>query len=350
MNKQEILNSDGSPVILSPQAAARAQMLQMQVDREYSNALGYEIPITTLTQILQSIIDQKFFQIAPADYVPVRVGNGAWAAELLTYRSFMIGGSFEKGLINTATENSRLAETSAGVDAVRIAINNWAVQVNWSLFDLNLAARSGNWDVVTAKEKARKMNWDLGVQRTAFLGFDSDTNVKGLLTLAEVNSNSSLITKYISSMSDAEFQTFVKGVVEAYRANAQRTAYPDRFVIPEADYNGLASATSATFPIGTKLDYLEATFKRICMNPNFKILPLAYADQAQNADVSGLNKNRYMLYRYDEDSIRMDIPVDYTSTLQNSLNNFQFQSVAYGQLTGVQAYRPLEALYFDWAA
>jgi hypothetical protein len=44
----------------------------------------------------------------------------------------------------------------------------------------------------------------------------------------------------------------------------------------------------------------------------------------------------------------MDIPVDYTNTLANSLDNFNFQNVGYGQFTGVQTYRPLELLYFSY--
>lgn len=46
----------------------------------------------------------------------------------------------------------------------------------------------------------------------------------------------------------------------------------------------------------------------------------------------------------------MDIPVDYTNTMQNTLNGFSFQNVGYGQYSGAVAYRPLETLYFDWNA
>jgi hypothetical protein len=94
------------------------------------------------------------------------------------------------------------------------------------------------------------------------------------------------------------------------------------------------------------ITYLLNAFKEVTRNPNFKILPCAYADQANNSTVSGLNTNIYTLMRYDEDSVRMDVPVPYTNTLQNTINGFQFQNVGYGQYTGVLAYRPLEMLYF----
>ena len=44
----------------------------------------------------------------------------------------------------------------------------------------------------------------------------------------------------------------------------------------------------------------------------------------------------------------VNIPVDYTSTLANSINGFNWQNAAYGQFTGVKVYRPKEVLYFDY--
>ena len=43
----------------------------------------------------------------------------------------------------------------------------------------------------------------------------------------------------------------------------------------------------------------------------------------------------------------MNIPLDYVTTQFNTLDNFNFQNVAYGQYTGTTIFRPLEVLYFD---
>jgi hypothetical protein len=115
--------------------------------------------------------------------------------------------------------------------------------------------------------------------------------------------------------------------------------------VPESDYNGMATQSSPTFPIKSILQVLEETFQTICQNKNFKILPLSYAD----AQYSGLPYQQYVLLNYDEESLRMDIPVDYTNTLANSVDNFMFQNVGFGQFTGVLAYRPLEMLYLQYA-
>ena len=348
LKQPKILNAKGEEIRLTEEEQYHADLMQDEVNKRHGirlqNALGYEVDITTLTTIMKKISDQKFFEISPADYIPVRVGEGAWSSNLLTYRSFAMADDFATGVVNTGGNNSRLASADAGVDSLSIQVKNWAKSIGWNIMELQIAAKSGNWDLVTAKEGARKKNWDLGIQKIAFLGLSEDTSVLGLLNQSGITNNTTRITKKISSMTASEFKVFAAGVYEDYRSNCNRTAKPTHFVIPESDYNGLASQISPDFPIKSAMQVLVEAFKEITGNQAFKVLPLAYGD----ASYSGLGVQRYALYNYDEASIRMDIPVDYTNTLANSLDNFNFQNVAYGQFTGALAYRPLELLYFSY--
>lgn len=348
-----ILNAAGQPITLTSREQHHADWTQRQINEKFGNSLGYEISITTLTTVMKKITEQKFFEIPPADYMPVRVGEGTWSSNLTTYRSFDIADQFETGLINTGGQNARLAAADAGVDALNIKVYNWAKSLGWSIFDLELAAKSGNWDVVSAKEKSRKRNWDLGVQRVAFLGArglnGSGGSVLGLLNQAGITTNTAVIPKAISSMSVSELKTFTAALIESYRANNQRTAWPTHFIIPESDFNGLASQASPEFPIKSTLQLLEEMFQVITRNKSFKILPLAYGDVAYHSDVATIaGKQVYVLLNYDEESLRMDVPLDYTNTLANSIDNFSFQNVGYGQFTGVLAYRPLELMYYTY--
>lgn len=349
-----VCNSRGEPVRLTRKEQAIANMLQREFDQKFKNALGFDIPITTLTTIMKEISEQQFFHVAPADYFPVRVGNGAWSQVLTTYRSFMMGDQFETGIVNTGANNSRLATADAGVDSVNVNVINWAKAIGWTLIDLQLAAKSGNWDIVSAKEEARKTNWDLGIQRVAFLGArglnGSGGACLGLLNQAGVTVNTTVITKAINTMTTTELKAFTAAVIQAYRANCNYTAWPTHFEIPESDYNGCAATVSPDFPIKSILQLLREMFQEIVPNGKFKaILPLSYADAANHADAATIaNKQVYTLLNYDQKSIRMDVPVDYTNTLANSLDNFSFQNAAYGQFTGVVSYRPLEILYFQY--
>lgn len=352
-----ILNSAGQPIVLNQFEKHRAKWLARQLwdkhgvihtNSSINNAIGYEIQITTLTTISKRISEQKFFQIPPADYLPLVVGEGAFSTNLTTYRSFDLADEFETGLINTGGQNSRLASADAGVDSLNIKVFDWGKSIGWTIFDLEFAAKSGNWDLVSAKEKARKRNWDLGIQRIAFLGAVGNNGASGsclgLLNQPGITNNTSVITQPINQMTTASLKTFTATVVEAYRSNNNRTAWPTHFVIPESDYNGLASQASPDFPIKSTLQLLEEMFQVITRNKNFKILPLAYADPAY----SGFSYHIYTLLNYDEESLKMQIPLDYTNTLANSLDNFGFQNVGYGQFTGVLVLRPLEMIYFTY--
>jgi hypothetical protein len=356
-----IKNSRGEVVQLNAQEKYRAELLQVRFDNEFRNtlpslmnALGYEISITTLTTIIKRVTEQKLYDVPPADYVPLRVGEGSWSTFLTTYRSFDAADEFETGILNLGGNNARLANVDAAVDSVTVRVFNWAKAYGWSIFELEEAAKSGNWDLVAAKEKGRKRNWDLGVQKIAFLGMDGQNGAGGacvgLLNQTGSTINTSLITAPINTYSTTQLKTFCAQIVEAYRNNCNRTAWPTHFVIPESDYNGMAGQSSPDFPILTVKQMIENMFKDIVPYNKFKkLLPVAYADGPYHTNASTIaNQQVYALYNYDEESIRMDVPVDYTSTLANSLDNFSFQNAAYGQVTGVQQYRPAELMYFQF--
>ena len=337
----EFLNAKGEQVQLNAKEAAVAKALEYQ-NAELLNAMGIDIPITTLTTAIKSVAEQKFYRIAPAEYMPVVVGEGAFSTNLLKYTSFNMGGDFEQGLIHTSTHNAQLAQADAGVEGVQIPVINWAKGLSWNLFEVQQAAKTGNWDLITEKEKARKTNWDLGIQKAAFLGVAS-VGAKGLLNQDGITSDVVTITKPIKSMSAAEYQAFVGSVYAAYREHCDYTAEPDTFIIPESDYNGLAAAVDPNFPIKTKLEYLKEAFQLI-VGHEVAIKKLAYADMAK----SGLAVQRYILLHKDADSLAMNIPVDYTATMANSINGFHWENAAYGQFTGVKVFRPKEVLYFDF--
>lgn len=337
----EFLNAKGEQVQLNSKEMAVAKALEYQ-NAELLNAMGIDIPITTLTTAIKSVSEQKFYRIAPAEYMPVVVGEGAFSTHLLKYTSFNMGGDFEQGLIHTSTHNAQLAQADAGVEGVQIPVINWAKGLSWNLFEVQQAAKTGNWDLITEKEKARKTNWDLGIQKAAFLGVPS-VGAKGLLNQDGITSDLTTITKPIKAMSATEYQAFVGSIYAAYREHCDYTAEPDVFIIPESDYNGLAAAVDPNFPIKTKLEYLKEAF-RLIVGHDVEIKKLAYADMAK----SGLAVQRYVLLRKDADSLAMNIPVDYTATLANSINGFHWENAAYGQFTGVKVFRPKEVLYFDF--
>lgn len=340
-----IKNDKGEDVFLNEVEQRVADMNQKIFNERIKNTLGVDLDITILTTIVKKVTEQKFFTLTPSDFMPVAVGNGAWGQVLTTYRQFDIAGAFEDGLLNTGADQARLSSADAAVDAINVAIFNWAKSISWSVMDLAQAQKAGNWDLITAKETARKRNWDLGIQKIAFLGISGNTNCYGWMNQPNVTVNSSFISGPISQMASVDLKAFCFGIMNLYRANCNRTAFPSVFSVPESDYLGLASTSSPDFPIKSVKQVLEEMFQSITQNPNFKILCNAYGDTAYSGD----SVMKYVLSSYDETSGRMDVPVPYTNTLANTMNNFTFENAAYGQFTGYKAYRDTEMYYLTCA-
>lgn len=311
-----------------------------------SNTLGYQYTTQTTTFIRSRVVNQKFYEVPIADYVPVDVGVGAWMEDIKTNLVYDVAGDFESGIISVASAPSQLSTVDVGTAPVNAKVLTWAKGYQYSVPEVSKALAADNWDVVSGKMSALVKNWQLGLQKVAFLGLQQDqTNVPGLLTNSQVTVNTSVITANISSLGSTAFQALVANILAAYALNANYTRMPNTFVMPLNDYLGLGTAAASGFPIVDMITYLENMFKKITGEKDFKILPLAYAQQAQNALFN--NTDRYVLYRRDPETLKMDIPVDFTLNPAGTSNNFNFQGVGAGQFTGTIFYRPAECLYFD---
>ena len=307
------------------------------------NSTGFKYVISTLSYIRSKIIEQKFFEVDIADFLPVDVGEAAFSDEIVQNTEFYTGGSFFEGDVDQG--GSRISTVDASMVANHMPVRNWRKKVNWTLFEIQQAAVASRWDPVEAKMRSLKKNWDLGIQELAFLGRPGDTVMTGLLNNATVNINTTRIRLAISSMSAAQFSTFVGGILADYYSNSNNTVLPDTFVMPTSDYLGLGVPVSSTYPNISMKEYLENTFKRMTNNDGFKILPVAYASAANSR--SDLTKDRYVLYRRDPETLSLSIPVDYTMAEPRTVDSMDWLQLAYGQYSGVLVNRPREVEYFD---
>lgn len=314
-----------------------------------TSSLGYQYAVQTTTLVRPQVVNQKYYEIPPAEYVPIVIGNGAWMENILTNVQFDAAGDFESGVISVA-DPSRLAQVNAGVAPVLAKIVTWAKGYQYSTPELEKALAANNWDVIAAKMAALKRNWDLGIQKIAFLGSKFDpTNVSGLLSNPQVNVSTAVITAGIGTLTTANFATLVGALLADYFANTNSTAMPNVLLMPMSDYLSLAVPVSQTYPNISMLTFLEDALKRMTQEPNFMIRGIPYANKAINAGYwAAGGTNRYVLYRKDPETLRLDIPVDFMLNAPGTSNNFNWEGVAVGQFTGVQIYRPAEVRYYDW--
>ena len=244
------------------------------------------------------------------------------------------------GFIDQAAHGAKLSVSEAAVNGLYVPALTWAKKIEFSIAELNQAALLGNFSLIAAKERSRKKSYDLDMQQLIFLGYNK---VKGLLNQDDtVTVDTATVTNALSALNYTDINDFVRQVVEKFRANCERTAYPTRFVIPESDYNGLASQVNPQFPIKNKLQMIKEAFDTICPTP-VEILPCVYSDKNYNQ----IGATRYALYNKDFDTIRLQKAIDYTPTMMNNIDGWQIVNTAFARTFGVLLNRPKEVLYFD---
>lgn len=320
-----------------------------------SSTAGYSYAIQTTTLIRAKTVDQVYYEIPFAQYIPVKIGEAAWLDDIRTNVVASVSGDFESGIISNATQNTKLSKVDVAVTPITQKIFTWAKAYEYTVPEIKKALALNNWDVIESRMKAIKTQWDLGIQQLSMLGLLSDSsylfaNYPGLLSNPNVTINLAVITKNISSFASAggDFQTFAATVLEAYFANTNRTKMPDSFSIPMSDFLGLGAFVNPAFPVLTLKQALENVFKDMTGKANFKIYGNAYGDQTVNAGYwASAGTYRYALYNNNPDVLRMDIPVDFILGAPNSYNNWNWDAVGYGQATGVVMFRVPEVLYFD---
>lgn len=347
LTKEQILSGEfrdvyGNVVKLNEAEKIMAQAVQADLDRALKvnaseTGLGAEMDVTTLTIILKTISQQKFYEVNIEDYLPIEV-DGGWAKQLLQVREFLTS-DIDEGWQENNVAQAKIPVAEAVVDGKYIPVVTWLKKIQFTIEELKQAALINNYSLIAGKERSRKKSFDLGLQKVAFLG---NKVVKGSLNQTDVTIDTTTIPQSLKEMSFNDINVFVANVIEKYRKNCNRTAFPNLFMVPESDYNGLAAQVSTQFPVKNKLQLLQEAFDTIARK-HVAILPCVYSD----AEYNKLGVTRYALYNKDIDSIKLVKAIDYTPTMFNIVDGWNLVNTAFARIGGVFVNRPQEILYFD---
>jgi hypothetical protein len=302
--------------------------------------------LSALTYVRREVIGRHFYEIPFADFVPVIISDGGLADNVLLMKNMAEMGNFEEA-VTVADNFSVLYEAPSAFEKKMMPVFLWAAKARYGLMEMQRAIMEGCWDIVEERHKNRKRMWDLGLQKLAFMGLKNKEQAEGLINSSFVQSNTTLLNKFLYQMDENEISEFCRKALTAYRLQSNNSSWPTVFLMPLNDWIGLSAPVSAAAAYITKLDVLRKCFVQITGNESFKIAGIAYLDSAVNAEI-GLSKNRYVLYYSHEEVLHLNITQDFTTTSPSSANNFEFEDVAYGAFTGVAVSRPSEIIYFDF--
>lgn len=307
-------------------------------------ATGIEQVVTTCTDIIAGAIDTLYYELNGqklSDFVPIEVGRGAYATQLLQYAINYKANAGRQGLVNPFS-NGIAKDANSTIQVGTLTMHNnfwrWTYEVSNEL--VNIAKiNDETFSIIEENEKARKKVWDLMLQDAWFKGL-GDGKSYGLLNAPSVTVNTTLISAKLSAMTDAQFDTFLAAAPNAFGLNSAYTINFNRLLLPTSDFYSL------TKPYGqyglNRLQVLEDAFKRV-VGGDFKIVHAKYGETANAAGTGA----RYVFYNADADNICSYLPVPYTPMPLFPQGALDLVSQAHGQFITPYVKRTGAVLYAD---
>ena len=307
-------------------------------------SVGLEQIITTTTDIIAGVLETKYYELNGqklSDFCPIEVGKGAYATQLLQYAINYKANAGKQGLVNPFS-NGIAKDANSTIEIGTLTLPNnfwrWTYEISNELVNIG-RINTETFSIIEENEKARKKVWDLMLQDAWFNGL-GDGKSYGLLNQPNVTVDTTLITAKLSSMTDAQFDTFLASAPNKFGVNSAYTLNFNRLLLPTSDFYGL------TKPYGqfglNRLQVLEDAFKRV-VGGDFKIVHAKYCDKA---NVAG-NGARYVFYNADADNLCSYLPVPYTPMPLFPQGALDLVSQAHGQFITPYVKRTGAVLYAD---
>lgn len=307
-------------------------------------ALGLSKAVTTLTRVIQDVIEAKYYTVPLplTEYVKINAsGEGAFSKELFQYTEAGISASFAECTVNpfsTGIHNDPTADVA--LDGLTQRINYYRQSYSISQEEMRIAGNNlVPYNIVQGKERVRARNWQLGIQDTMFIG-QNDGKTFGLLNQPDAIVDTSLFPVGLENMTPEQLNTWVGTVLNAYGEGNNYTFMPNRLFLPTKMYLALGKQMNPNFPLKNLRETVEDAFKEV--TGDFKIVHAAYGQ-----DLGNKGLGRAVLYNNDAENLVMHTPLPYTPYPLFPTNSLDMISQAMGQYTGAWLKRPTTMLYMD---
>ncbi|MDE5888893.1 MAG: DUF2184 domain-containing protein [Bacilli bacterium] len=307
-------------------------------------ALGLGRAVTTLTRVIQDVIEAKYYTVPLplTDYVKINAsGEGAWAKEVFQYTEAGVSAPFKECTINpfsTGIHNDPTADVA--LDDIKQRVNYYRQSYSISHEEMKIAG--GNlvpYNIIQGKERTRTRNWQLGIQDTMFIGLE-DNRTFGLLNQPDAVVDTSLFPVGLENMTPEQLNTWVGSVLNAYGQGNNYNFMPNRLYLPTPMFLALSKQMNPNFPLKNLRQTVEDAFAEV--TGDFKIVHAAYG-----MDMGTKGLGRAVLYNNDAENLVMHTPLNYTPMPLFPVNSLDMISQAMGQFTGAWLKRPTTMLYMD---
>lgn len=306
--------------------------IKAEQSKLFGNAGSFNRQYSDLTLILEDVASQLVYNDDLRNFINLDVRN-TFDRNIMARISVNNNGNFQSKLLSG--DEGNLFQANVSFNSIYTPAIYWGEKAQVNYFQ-NGASQELGIDVLGEKTRAIADEWASGLLEVYMTGVTGVTN--GLLSLPSPVSitNTTLVTKSLSSMTDAEFNTFLAGLVAQYASNVSFATAPDTFVIPADDFFGLVGTQIGTGAnsnngVFTRLDRIKQALVQASGNVNAQVLPSPYAMKSTN--VSTINKNVYALYR--KDLLVGLLPMDLRAVAPLDMEGFITEISYVGSISGV---------------
>jgi len=312
---------------------ARKDDTEMTLRVNIQNSEGYQQDVSTLAKVKAEIVDQKVYGEELSNFATI-TSEAGYADSLVYYTEEAIADVDGKG------SSDGMAGQGANVEYVRkqysVIVDEWKAGYDATHTELNQAQMTGNRSAIVSKERSLATKLKAHMNNRFFLG---EGNLKGLLNMANVSTDTTTVDKNISAMTQAELESIFPTMYTAFRAGNSYTEHADTLVMSSQEMEKLVKVYSE-FGIALNIELIEKSFRALSGNANFKVVSTLYA-AAANAPAG---KETYVLYN--SSNVFFDVPVEVETLWNKGMDIRNDKLVRHSE---VYCERPQEALYFTVA-
>lgn len=340
-------NADGSKTFVAGTKEYTLSAAELASNDQVHNAadVGFQFDVNNLAIASRMVIDSVRYTEDLTKFAPIIDGEQNWADQVMYFKTAIVPRNFQ-GRGYRAGQMSHMSRTPKSEVSVSKQIANvvdfWDM-AEWTLPELKQAEQAGGiLDLAQAKLRAivEIYKWEVFLE-DFWNGVDGAGY--GLKNNPDVESDSTIMTAPISSLTAAQFKTKMQAIVaKAYATGKYNTIKYNKLFVPMSDYGALGLQIDETqnfrdAGVGNRVNHVLAW----AFQNDLEIVPSAMLDAAHNGGTS-----KYILAAHDPYNyhVKRTLPLMFVPGVPNGM---RFSTEAYARHTTPILLRNESLLYFN---
>lgn len=315
--------------------AVNSKILKVYVKDSKVHDANFAFLSTSLAKLHTKLYEPKHF-VTYAKDIPINVGGGF--VDYVEYYTVDWAGIMNEFRNVVGNNANYIPRVNAGLNQKRAKVFTWEVAYDLRFVELEKMKKVQlQKSIEEIYKNAITAGFDLFAQRVGYLGINGS---EGLFNHSNVYTgtidNSSATGKGFKGMTDEDVVSFFNGIFSYYLKNSNMniTVLPDHFLVPSFVGEDLTSRMNELY---------TSTLRKFILDHNLAIdesdgeVKISIQSRPDLDTMGTLSKGRIVVYRKDEDYVRLDMPypLQHFITLPN-IDKMSYTSAFVAQISELQ--------------